>query len=419
MMDVLDVADRLFTGELYRYSMNPFRDAGDLAEITPGAAFIVAFANACAFETDDGLVMVDTSSFFHAPIVRDSLRKWSASRLDTAVYTHGHVDHCMGVGLYEGEAEAAGWIAPRVIAHEATTARFDRYRDTWGYNAIINQRQFRLPWPAFPKEFRYPDETFRDQLEVTVGGKQFSLHHDRGETDDATWVWVPEDKILCAGDMFIWASPNCGNPQKAQRYAIEWARAMRKMIALEPEVMLPGHGLPIVGADRVRTALDDSATLLEHLHNETIAMMNEGARLDDIVNTVRAPEHLLDKPYLRPVYDEPEFIVRGIWRLFGGWWDGDPSHLKPAPAASLAQEIAALAGGAEALAARAIELADQGDLRLAGHLAELASQAAPDKPKVHAARADVFERRVAAEASTMSKGVFGWAATESKEATGE
>ena len=142
-------------------------------------------------------------------------------------------------------------------------------------------------------------------------------------------------------------------------------------------------------------------------------MMNEGARLDDIIHTVRAPQHLLDRPYLRPVYDEPEFVVRNIWRLYGGWWDGDPAHLKPAPATSLAQELATLAGGASALAARALELADAGDLRLAGHLAELAWQAAPDDTTVRDVRSSVYGRRAHVEVSTMAKGVFSWAAQES------
>jgi alkyl sulfatase BDS1-like metallo-beta-lactamase superfamily hydrolase len=143
--------------------------------------------------------------------------------------------------------------------------------------------------------------------------------------------------------------------------------------------------------------------------------MNEGARLDDIVATVRAPAHLLERPYLHAVYDEPEFVVRNLWRLYGGWYDGDPSHLKPAPAAVLAREIADLAGGAGRLADRARALAAAGDLRLAGHLAELAAQAAPDDPGVHQVRADVFGARAHAEASTMSKGIFSWAAHESNE----
>ena len=334
------------------------------------------------------------------------------------MFTHGHVDHCFGVERYEETAQTNGWRAPRVVAHEAITARFDRYVETAGYNGIINQRQFQLARPTFPTEFRYPDETFRDRFDITIGAETIECHHDRGETDDHVWLWAPDRSVLCTGDLFIWAAPNCGNPQKVQRYTIEWADALRKMAALEAEVMLPGHGLPILGTDRIRTALVDSATLLEHLHHETIRMMNEGARLDDILNTVRTPADLLDKPYLGPIYDEPEFVIRNIWRLFGGWYDGDPSHLKPAPAAAYAIEMAALAGGADQLATRATQLADAGDLRLAAQLAELATQADPANSTLHAVRADVYSRRVSEEASTMAKGVFAWAAAESRRESG-
>jgi alkyl sulfatase BDS1-like metallo-beta-lactamase superfamily hydrolase len=163
----------------------------------------------------------------------------------------------------------------------------------------------------------------------------------------------------------------------------------------------------------VRRALTEGAELLESLVERTLAMMNDGARLDDIVHQVEAPAHLLERPYLHAIYDEPEFVVRNIWRLYGGWYDGDPSHLKPAPAAALARELADLAGGATRLAERARELAAAGDMRLAGHLAELAAQAAPDDKGVHAARAEVFGARAKEEASTMSKGIFSWAEHES------
>src|SRR5204862_4593731 len=148
------------------------------------------------------------------------------------------------------------------------------------------------------------------------------------------------------------------------------------------------HGLPIIGSERVGRALLDSAELLEALLDQTLALMNEGARLDEIVQTVRAPAHLLERPYLRPIYDEPEFVVRGIWRYYGGWWDGNPAHLKPAPEAALAREVAQLAGGATRLAQRATELAAAGELRLAGHLAEPAALATPDDAGLHRTRAE-------------------------------
>jgi alkyl sulfatase BDS1-like metallo-beta-lactamase superfamily hydrolase len=411
---VLDLTDRLWRGEVAMGEVHPVGAHRGLDEVAPGMAFVASFGNVVAIATDGALVLVDTGNQVLAAANHASIRAWSDLPLDTVVYTHGHIDHVFGMAPFDEEAEAAGRPRPRVVAHELVPARFDRYKLTAGYNGVINARQFQMPGFRWPTEYRYPDETYRLRHDIDVGGERLELHHGKGETDDHTWVWLPERRALCTGDLFIWASPNCGNPQKVQRYPREWAVALREMAALEPELLLPGHGWPIAGADRVRQALTDTADLLDHLVDETLALMNEGARLDDIVHTVRAPDHLLERPYLRPVYDEPEFVVRTVWRLYGGWYDGNPAHLKPAPDAALAAELAALAGGAAVLADRAMALAAGGDLRLAGHLAELAAQAAPDDAGVHRTRADVFARRAGEELSTMSKGVFSWAASESQ-----
>jgi len=399
---------------------------GGLAEVHTGVAFLPSFANVSAFATDEGLVLVDTGSAFAARQVHARLRSWTPQRLHTAVYSHGHIDHVFGVPVFEEEAASNGWTPPVVVAHEALPARFDRYVLTAGYNAVINQRQFQVPDLQWPTEYRYPDRTYRHELTLEVGGVRFELHHARGETDDHTWTWVPSARVLCCGDLFIWASPNAGNPQKVQRYPAEWATALRTMAELEPEVLLPGHGLPVVGAGRVRQALSETAELLESLVEQSLALMNAGARLDDLLHGVQPPAHLLDRPYLRPVYDEPEFIVRNIWRQYGGWYDGNPATLKPAPEAALAAELAELAGGAGVLAERALVLAEgaaagaEADraLRLAGHLAELAALAAPDDPGIHRVRARVYSLRAAAATSTMARGVFGWAARESEQRAG-
>src|SRR5262249_52404543 len=172
-----------------------------------------------------------------------------------------------------------------VIGHENVDPRFDRYVKTAGYNAVINRRQFRIPGLTWPLEYRRPDTTYRDRLDITVGDTAIELHHARGETDDHTWVWVPSRRVLCTGDLIIWCAPNAGNPQKVQRYAEEWADALRAMAALTPppEVLLPGHGLPIAGAANVRMVLLDTAELLDTIATQTLALMNEGARLNDII----------------------------------------------------------------------------------------------------------------------------------------
>ncbi|CAB4814891.1 unannotated protein [freshwater metagenome] len=186
------------------------------------------------------------------------------------------------------------------------------------------------------------------------------------------------------------------------------------MIEQGPELLVPAHGLPIEGKARIATVLDDIATSLESLVTQVIEMMNSGETLDTIIHAVRVPQYILDKPYMRPLYDEPEFVVRNIWRLYGGWWDGAASRLKPAPDAQVATELARLSGGAENLMARALELMASGDIRMACHLADFAGWAAPQDAAIHANRATIYEQRRKAELSLMSKGIFKGAARESK-----
>ena len=405
---ITELGERLWSGDVTAATQHPWAALQELEELDSGVAFVSSFANVAAFDTGDGLVLIDTGSPMVARLVHDAVRGWSTRPLHTAIYTHGHIDHVCGLGPFEDE----GGPRVRVVAHEALPARFDRYRLTAGFNGVINARQFRMPGLAWPTDYRYPDVTYRARLDIDVGGVRFELHHGVGETDDHTWTWLPERKILCTGDLFIWVTPNAGNPQKVQRFAIEWAHALRAMAALGPELLLPGHGFPIRGAARIHQALTETAELLESLHEQTLALMNAGATLDDVLHNVRAPEHLLARPYLRPVYDEPAFIVRNIWRRYGGWYDGNPANLKPAPEAAVAAEMARLAGGALRLAERATALAEEGDLALACHLAELARRAAPEDDAIRAARAAVYRRRAKAESSLMARSIYRAAADE-------
>jgi glyoxylase-like metal-dependent hydrolase (beta-lactamase superfamily II) len=422
---VLELADALWRGDAGDY--HPVSHLGSMAEICDGVAFVASFANVSAFRTDDGLVLVDTGSAPTAPGIHRELRSWSGDRLHTAVYSHGHIDHVFGVGVWEEESAGERWPAPVVVAHEALPARFDRYIATAGYNQIVNRRQFGFDDLIWPTTYRYPDRTYRDDLSLSVGGTSFALRHEKGETDDHTVTWSEDTKVLCCGDLFIWASPNAGNPQKVQRYPREWAAALRRMLELGAHYLLPGHGLPVIGAERVQQALSDTAELLESLVDQTLEMMNRGARLDDAVHGVAVPAHLAERPYLRPVYDEPEFVVHNIWRLYGGWWDGNPATLKPAPERVLAEELCALAGGPGRLVDRALALLEEASaegqdpatadaaLRVAGHLVESAWLAAPHDRAVAEARRDVFGARAERASSTMARGVFRWAARESSE----
>lgn len=419
MTDIRDLAERLWNGDTTTGEHHPVHERiPEGAEIAPGLLFYKGLASANTIDTGDGLVMLDTGAVNDTRLLFEAVRRWRPDApLRAAVFSHHHVDHIFGVGPFEQEAAEKRWPAPRVFGHSLLGPNFERYQRTLGWNRAINLRQFALPADRFrwPEQYRTPDVTYEDRLTFQHGELSFELHHARGETEDATWTWVPERKLLHPGDLFIWAVPNGGNPQKVQRYPGEWATALREMAALGAEILLPGHGLPIFGADRIRQALGDTASLLESLEGQTVALMNQGASLDTVIHTVTPPAELLEKPYLHTVYDHPQFIVRNIWRLYGGWHDGEPDNLLPAPREAQAREWVELAGGIDRVVERASALRDAGDLALACHLIEFAVIAQPGSSAAHALRTEIYAARSAAESSSMARNILNHAAMASRE----
>lgn len=360
-----------------------------------------------AIRTSEGLVLIDTAGVAFARRTLDVIRFWDKSRIHTVIYTHGHVDHTSGITIIDEEADANGVARPRIIAHRNVRRRLDRYVTSHGYNSIAQAQQFNTPGYVYPIGQRPPDEVYDDTRTLSIGGETIELFHGRGETDDATFVWLPKHRVLASGDFVIWVFPNAGNPRKVQRYAADWGAALRQMEALKPAVLIPGHGPVVFGQDRAAKIFSDGAEALEWLTNETLAHVNRGATLDQVLHAVKVPARYLDKPYLKPKYDDPEFLVRAVYHFYAGWFDGNPAHLKPAPQADLAAELAQLAGGPPVLANRAETLAAQGEMRLAAHLAELASSAAPEDKSIQAIRARVLQACIDRETSLMAKAFYG------------
>lgn len=422
MAELLDRSARIVDTGVFDPDFNPMN--GQLHELADDVAMIDAFSHVVILRSPDGLTLFDTSHAMFGPTVVEALRSWTDAPIRNLVYTHGHADHVGGAAALLADNHDRGFARPDVVAHEAVPARFHRYAETAGYNAVINARQFGGSGigrssggdlsEAWLEGFSVPPTTtYRDRMGLALGDARIDLIHGRGETDDHTWTWVPDRRIAITGDFVTWVFPNAGNPQKVQRFPLEWAETLRAIMAAGPELLLPAHGLPLAGAARIATVLGDMATALEQLTHRTLELMNTGAPLDTVLDEVRLDRDLADRPWLKPVYDEPEFVIRNVWRLYGGWYDGNPSRLKPPRDAAIGSEMASLVGGTEVLVARARALATSGDLAMACHLVELAVHAAPDDVEANGARADIYGERRRRELSLMSKGIFGHAARTS------
>lgn len=343
--------------------------------------------NAVLFETDEGLVLVDTGMGPAGPALLKAVRSVSDKPLHTVIYTHGHVDHAYGIWALLEAGEN-----PAIIAQERIVPRFERYLKMRGSISKYMDQPLK-DLPATRADIVWPTRTFRDRLELTIGGETFVLQHHKGETDDQLYVWVPGRKALASADYYQGFLPNAGNGKRVQRYVEEWVVALEEMAALQPEILLPAHGEALTDPALIQENFQLLASVLQTIIDQTLRGLNAGMRKDEIPRTIRLPEELEDHPSLKVQYVSAQDISKMVIRRHTGWWDDLPSHWTPSPMEEQAQEIAQLAGGIAPLLARTRELIES-DIQLACHLADWAYLAAPENPDVQDLVIDVYRARI-------------------------
>ena len=304
---------------------------------------------------------------------------------------------------------------PIVYGHELMPDHFNRYVKTNDWNTAINRRQFAIDVEHFkwPTEYRYPDVVYKNNISFKCGDLTFNLQHARGETDDHTWIYIPEKKIIAPGDLFIWAVPNGGNPQKVQRYISDWADSLDEMLKLDCEIFLPGHGFPIFGKERITKALETTSSFLRSIEDQTIKLMNQGKSLNQVLHEVQIPNELMKLPWLTPIYDDPQFLIRMIWRRYGGWWDGEYDRLFPAPRKDEALAWVELSGGIDKIISKALENLNNGDFRVAAQLIETAYHADTNNKKMHVARSKIYREFSLKQSSSMGRNILNHASMAS------
>jgi glyoxylase-like metal-dependent hydrolase (beta-lactamase superfamily II) len=338
----------------------------------PGVWMIPSFGNTGVIETRGGLVLVDVPGIRWIGRMQEMLRQISDAPIDTIFLTHGHLDHALSLSPIFEEARQKGHRPPKVIAHRNLPARFNRYRMLDGYHDHINRIQFAVPpgVSAFPMPEVNPDITFDRNISLTVGGLDIHAYHDKGETDDALWVWVPEKKTVFSGDLVIFGIPNIGNPFKVQRYTLKWAQALESIIAKEPEVLIPGHSNVIIGKDNIRHYALTVSKALRYLHDEVVSRLNAGMWYEDILHEVDLPEEMKQLKELSPIYGHPKFIIHGVLREYAGWYDGNPCNLFSPKRSVINREIVALAGKGR-IVDRVQQLKAAGDIPMALQLVDM------------------------------------------------
>ena len=333
----------------------------EVIEVTEGVHVAVGFAlaNAILVEGDNSNIIIDTTGTVEtASEVKEIFDTINSNPIEAIIYTHNHADHTYGATVFASDSN------PEIYAHSSTAEYLSRVIGI--LRPIISSRSNRMFGNALPKDqvenngigpfleigrdgrkpgLLYPTKTFTDKLKFEVGGIEVELFHAPGETNDQLFVWLPGKKALFPGDNFYKTFPNLytirGTPY---RDLAGWVNSIDMMRYLEPEFLVPSHTRPLEGKENINKLLTTYRDGIQFVHDQTVRLMNLGFGPDEIAEQLILPKHLGDSPYLKEFYGSPAWSAKNVFSGYLGWFDGNPSTLKPLPKKKEAENFIKLAG---------------------------------------------------------------------------
>lgn len=401
-------------------------------ELAPGVWSAVGFAasNMHMIEGQSSVTIIDTTeSTKAAENVLAEFRKRTDKPVGRIIYTHSHRDHISGASVFASEggvpimASAAFMsdlvavdqdvIAPNKALGRRTQAQFGI--------GLSPEERISLgcgpgdrPMQGLGAGYLDPTERIAADCDIDLDGVAARLILAPGETADHMVVWLPDSRVLFSGDNWYHAFPNLyairGTPY---RDFAAWADSLAMLASLAPDVLAPGHTMPVVGAERIQEVLGSTRAAILHVMQTTARGMDEGLPLDDIVAAMELPGELAEKPWLGEYYGKAAWSARAFAAGTLGWYDGNPTHLGTLSSRARAGHIAALAGGAEALFTAARDTDDlQWRLELCDHLIALGEPA-------ELLKAETMERLAEDEVNATARNTYLWEARRLREAGAE
>lgn len=183
-------------------------------------ALALGIATYAIVEGDQALVYDTHISTAHGQAIRQHLAELGVAHF-TVVYSHCHLDHVAGTAAFEGA---------EVIANARTAEHLRRDKDAIEAGTLSG--------PPAIAPLILPTQTFSGRMDFRFGSRQVSLIEANIHSDDATVLWLPDHRILLAGDTVEDCVTYVDAPED---FAIHMAE-LDRLMALNAQHVLPDHG---------------------------------------------------------------------------------------------------------------------------------------------------------------------------------
>jgi glyoxylase-like metal-dependent hydrolase (beta-lactamase superfamily II) len=239
---------------IYLFTTTPYADVG-------------LSGNSVAVLSSEGVLLFDSSATPETgATVLAEIRKLTDKPVRYLVNSHWHWDHWGGNQVY-----LAAFPGLQIITHEKTREMMLNVEPRWNDKGLKEDLpQFRDGFEkqiaaakaknALPERIKaaeerlaadrnfltqkqslrktYPNVTFSESVTLMMGEREIQIRHASAITPGDTYVYLPKEKILITGDILLSPYPFA----VGGTYPTEWLATLKKFAALEPALVIPGHG---------------------------------------------------------------------------------------------------------------------------------------------------------------------------------
>ena len=214
--------------------------------------------------TTDGVVVVNAGdNYLLARSLHDEIKKLTDQPVKYVVLENGQGHAMLGSNYWKEQGA-------KIVAQRDTAA----YMEKHGHEALAGMRA-RQRDKAYRTEFVMPDIVYDDKLDLSMGGRKVEVRHlGNAHHHGDTMVWLPEEKLVIAGDTaFHVRMPPIFEDTDTAR----WIRVWDQFEALGAEVVIPGHG----GPTDMATVRKWTRGYLVHLREKVAEVVARGGSLEE------------------------------------------------------------------------------------------------------------------------------------------
>ncbi len=367
-------------------------------------------------ETDTGYIVIDP--LVTVPVAKAGMelvyRHLGRKPIVAVIYTHSHIDHWGGVkGVISEEDVRAGKIkviAPEhflehAISENVIAGNVMSRRASYMYGNLvpkgvkgqIGTGLGQTTSAGMPSLIPPTDSITATGQTMTIDGLEIEFQMTPGAEAPAEFNFLfPKYRALCMAENCSHNMHNLYTLRGAQvRDPKIWASYLAEAIdrfAGRYDVIFASHHWPTWGYEACIDYLKKQRDMYKYLHDETLRLANQGYTILEIPEIIELPAELFRAWYNRGYYGTINHNVKAVYQRYLGFFDGNPANLHPLPPEAAGKLYVDLAGGADALLAKAQQAYDEGNYRWVAQIVNHLVFADPDNQAARQLQANALEQ---------------------------